>query len=109
MRFFGRVYSIESDLNDLMENGDIKRDRSEGAQGLLRIILWLSPPFVASLTTLAGKFIPRYLATRTLLDVEILQESVKGMIGIGDMTFQAAYDKTGRIINITGNTSSKRF
>ena len=45
------------------------------------------------------------MATKTLLDVEILQQSVRSIIG--DMTFEEAFEKTGRIINITVTPQSK--
>lgn len=46
-----------------------------------------------------GRVVPRWLKTRTLLDIDVLAESLRS--NIGDMTFGEAFLKTRRIINIT--------
>ncbi|KAH7095680.1 acyl transferase/acyl hydrolase/lysophospholipase [Paraphoma chrysanthemicola] len=45
----------------------------------------------------------RWWATGHLLDVDVLEEVLKA--NIGDLTFEEAYEKTKRILNITVNTS----
>ncbi|KAF2034972.1 hypothetical protein EK21DRAFT_55684 [Setomelanomma holmii] len=47
--------------------------------------------------------VKRWYATGHLLDVDVLEEVLKA--NIGDLTFEEAYDKTKRILNITINTS----
>jgi TAG lipase/lysophosphatidylethanolamine acyltransferase len=47
--------------------------------------------------------VKRWWATGHLLDVDVLEEVLKA--NIGDLTFEEAYDRTKRILNITVNTS----
>lgn len=44
----------------------------------------------------------RYLKYGTIADIDVLKECCR--INLGDMTFQEAYNKTGRILNITVNS-----
>eukprot|EP00500_Bicosoecida_sp_ms1_P003676 CAMPEP_0203813622 /NCGR_PEP_ID=MMETSP0115-20131106/4822_1 /ASSEMBLY_ACC=CAM_ASM_000227 /TAXON_ID=33651 /ORGANISM="Bicosoecid sp, Strain ms1" /LENGTH=782 /DNA_ID=CAMNT_0050722497 /DNA_START=139 /DNA_END=2484 /DNA_ORIENTATION=+ len=46
-----------------------------------------------------GRIVPRWIKSRTLLDIDVLAESLKR--NIGEMTFAEAFVKTNRIINIT--------
>jgi len=46
-----------------------------------------------------GRIIPRWLKTRTLLDIDVLAECLKE--NIGNYTFGEAFARTGRVINIT--------
>eukprot|EP00041_Stephanoeca_diplocostata_P030079 m.900901 g.900901 ORF g.900901 m.900901 type:complete len:597 (-) comp23686_c1_seq7:491-2281(-) len=48
------------------------------------------------------EMIMRYLTHGTIADIDVLKECCR--INLGDMTFQEAYNKTGRILNITVNS-----
>jgi TAG lipase/lysophosphatidylethanolamine acyltransferase len=47
--------------------------------------------------------VKRWWATGHLLDVDVLEDVLKA--NIGDLTFEEAYERTKRILNITVNTS----
>lgn len=56
---------------------------------------WLGSSFVA---TIRRRY-KRYRTTRHLFDIDVLQECARD--NLGDVTFEEAYAKTGRILNIT--------
>lgn len=53
----------------------------------------------------SGENIRRLFATGNLMDVEQLKKILR--LNMGDMTFHEAYEKTGRIINITVSPGSR--
>ena len=110
LRFFGRSDSIDSGLMSIL-NGDEPTPQVQealiaaftasdsGQQGLLGTLLLSLPPPYPSYILLLRKLLPRWFKDHVLLDIDILKQAIRNLIG--DMTFQEAYDRTGRIINIT--------
>lgn len=63
-----------------------------------RFVLLLPPPF-KDIAVELRRIVPRWLKSRTLLDIEVLGDTLRRTFG--DYTFQEAFERTGRIINIT--------
>ena len=67
LRFFGRVDSIESDLDKLLSSANeangrqrsVEKSKKEQARGFTRLLLWMSPPFLGEALSLLSKFVPR--------------------------------------------------
>uniref|UniRef100_A0A7S2WHC3 PNPLA domain-containing protein n=1 Tax=Mucochytrium quahogii TaxID=96639 RepID=A0A7S2WHC3_9STRA len=109
LKFFGRTDSIDNGLQCLLRGEDppeyVKKSLftaftgEEGGSGLLGTLLMLLPPPFPSYIMLLKKLLPRWAKSKVLLDIDILKQAIRNVIG--DMTFQEAYDRTGRIVNIT--------
>lgn len=59
----------------------------------------MAPPPMQQVINLFRRLLPKYLDQKTLLDTEVLKKCIRDIVG--DLTFQEAFEKTGRIINIS--------
>ncbi|KAI9367700.1 hypothetical protein BJX61DRAFT_280023 [Aspergillus egyptiacus] len=89
---------------DKIDLSAFERQREE-AQRSARTSQWLSPSFVnSSLMTLLRRT-RRYFTKGYFLDAEVLEECVRA--NLGDLTFEEAYARSKRILNITVATSGR--
>lgn len=110
LRFFGRSDSIDVGLQAMLKGEEppdyIKNsllaaftNEENGGNGLLGTLLMLLPPPFPSYIMILRKLLPRWIDSKTLLDIDVLKTAIRNIVG--DMTFQEAFDRTGRIVNIT--------
>ncbi|GBG25581.1 Patatin-like phospholipase domain-containing protein AN0408 [Hondaea fermentalgiana] len=110
LRFFGRSDSIDTGLQAILQGTEppeyIKKSllaaftgETNGGNSLLGTLLMLLPPPFPSYIMILRKLLPRWIDSKTLLDIDVLKTAIRNIVG--DMTFQEAFDRTGRIVNIT--------
>lgn len=104
LKFLGRKDSLAQDMDKFLSNKDDnqKNQSSNHVKGIdstsRAVIVALPPPFQDWLS-LFRRLLPRYIDNKVLLDGDILAKALKDIIG--DITFLEAYNKTGRILNIS--------
>ena len=64
-----------------------------------RVVATLAPPPLRQLVDVFRRLLPRYLDQKSLLDGDVLKKALRD--NIGDITFLEAFEKTGRVINIS--------
>lgn len=73
---------------------------------LIRIVGLVLPPPLGDWFMSAAKKIPGLIPTEYLLDVHVLAKAIRD--ATGDVTFKEAFERTGRIINITVSPQGDR-
>jgi len=66
---------------------------------IMQSLMLLLPPPLPSLVEAVSQVFPLWFNSGTLLDVKVLAAAIRA--ATGDLTFQEAFERTGRIINIT--------
>ncbi|EXJ91130.1 hypothetical protein A1O1_04239 [Capronia coronata CBS 617.96] len=88
----------DEELPDVLSGANIKLDafiRARMRRSTSRLSAWLGTSFIA---TIRRRY-KRYRTKKHFFDIDILQECARE--NLGDITFEEAYAKTGRILNIT--------
>lgn len=116
LKFFGRSDGLDQALQLMLHGEPLPQDmqdslleiakqqhKKSGGGGLMLTLLKLVLPLLAepfpSYVPLVKALLPSWTKTNMLLDIQVLGKAIKDLVG--DMTFQEAYEKTGRTINIT--------
>jgi TAG lipase/steryl ester hydrolase/phospholipase A2/LPA acyltransferase len=80
-----------------------KDENTSASKNPLVSMLLLLPPPLPSIVHGISQVLPFWFSTGTLLDVNVLLKAIRD--ATGDLTFKEAFEKTGRIINITVSPS----
>lgn len=96
LNFFQFIDPVAKQSEDGKEKPEYKPNAFMGA------MLLLPPPFPALINGLSA-LIPYWASTGTLLDVRVLASAIRD--ATGDLTFKEAFERTGRIVNITVSPS----
>jgi len=110
LHYFGRSDSIDEGLQSILnveKPPDFVRksllasftNEDNGGSRLMGTLLMLLPPPFPSYILILRKLLPRWVGSGVLLDIDVLKKAVRNMIG--DVTFEEAFARTGRTINIT--------
>lgn len=90
--------TTDTDLPTMCRGSEVNLDafvRARLQRSTSRLSSWLGSPFLA---TIRRRY-KRYQTTRHFFDIAVLEQCVRD--NLKDITFEEAYAKTGRILNIT--------